>query len=120
MEEIWKDIPEYKGLYQISNLGRIKSFPRNGTIKQEKILKQTKDNNDYMVVVLYKNNKPTKYCIHRLVAKAFLENKIREYYCIGEASKKTNICRSSISRCCSKKLRFAGNYIWRFKEDYYG
>ena len=39
MEEIWKDIENYEGLYQVSNLGRIKSFPRTGTIKQEKILK---------------------------------------------------------------------------------
>ena len=38
--EIWKDIKGYEGLYQVSNLGNVKSFPRNGTIKQERILKQ--------------------------------------------------------------------------------
>lgn len=35
--EIWKDIKEYEGLYQISNLGRVKSLPRNGTILYENI-----------------------------------------------------------------------------------
>ena len=28
MKEIWKDIPNYEGLYQISNFGRVKSLPR--------------------------------------------------------------------------------------------
>lgn len=28
MEEVWKDIPDYEGLYQVSNLGRVKSLPR--------------------------------------------------------------------------------------------
>ena len=37
--EIWKDIKGYEGLYQISNLGRVKSLPRNGTILEERILK---------------------------------------------------------------------------------
>lgn len=32
MEEIWKDINDYEGLYQISNFGRIKSLPRNVTV----------------------------------------------------------------------------------------
>lgn len=38
MAEIWKPIKDYEGLYEISNLGRVKSLPRNGTIKTEKIL----------------------------------------------------------------------------------
>lgn len=33
MKEVWKDIEGYEGFYQVSNLGRIKSIPRNGTIK---------------------------------------------------------------------------------------
>lgn len=58
--EIWKDIDGYEGLYQVSNLGNVKSFPRNGTIKQERILKQTKDSNGYLIIGLHKNNKSKK------------------------------------------------------------
>lgn len=38
-KEIWKDIQGYEGLYQVSNLGRVKSLPRNGTKAEERILK---------------------------------------------------------------------------------
>ena len=38
MAEIWKPIKDYEGLYEISNLGRVKSLPRNGTIKTLKAL----------------------------------------------------------------------------------
>lgn len=38
--EQWKSIKGYEELYEVSNLGRVKSLPRNGTIKEEKILKQ--------------------------------------------------------------------------------
>ena len=37
--EIWKDVVGYKNLYQVSNLGRVKSIPRNGTIKTDRYLK---------------------------------------------------------------------------------
>ena len=49
MEE-WRDIKGYEGLYQVSNLGRIKSLPRyarNGSCKYEKILKQCDEENRY-------------------------------------------------------------------------
>ena len=34
IEEVWKDIPDYEGLYQISNLGRVKSLPRKWSPKE--------------------------------------------------------------------------------------
>ena len=66
MEEIWKDIKEYQGLYQISNLGRIKNVKRN------RIKKQTINKDGYYITKLSKNNKKKTYLIHRLVAEAFL------------------------------------------------
>ena len=68
-KEIWKDIEGYEGLYQISNLGRIKSS-YNG---KEKILKPF-DNHGYFRIQLYKNGVRKKETIHRLVAKAFIPN----------------------------------------------
>lgn len=75
--EIWKDIPNYEGLYQISNLGNVKSLYRitnNNHIIHEKILKPQDNNNGYLVVNLYKNNKMKAKLIHRLVAKTFIDN----------------------------------------------
>lgn len=75
MKEIWKDIQGYEGYYQVSNLGRVKSFPRRGThINKIHILKPSKNRKGYYQVVLSKNSEYQSKKIHRLVAKAFLEN----------------------------------------------
>ena len=78
MEEVWKDINGYEGLFQISNLGRVKrleksfidSIGRKYNYK-EKIYKLQKDNNGYLLVTLPKSK---LFRVHRLVANAFLEN----------------------------------------------
>ena len=80
MEE-WKAIKGYEGLYEVSNLGRVKSIERKvahpivkeKTIK-EKLLKYNTDSNGYLYVTLYKNGKPKSFKIHRLVAIAFISN----------------------------------------------
>lgn len=81
MQEIWKDIKGYEGLYQVSNLGRVKSLYRkiktiNGYVKtvRQKLLKQTIDDTGYYVVSLWKNNKHIRPHIHRLVAENFIIN----------------------------------------------
>jgi hypothetical protein len=79
--EIWKDISGYEGLYQVSNLGRVKSIGRwiNGKNKgkrwqEEKIMKQQLFKCGYLYVCLWKERK-MKYCrVHRLVAEAFIPN----------------------------------------------
>lgn len=77
--EIWKDIQGYVGLYQISNLGRVKSLERykdNRGTKQfcaERVLKQNYIG-QYLKVVLQKNSKQKMFLIHRLVAEAFIPN----------------------------------------------
>ena len=67
-KEIWKDIPNYEGLYMASNLGRIKSLVNN------KILKQNGDNYGYLQVILYKGSLRNTGKVHRLVALSFIEN----------------------------------------------
>lgn len=77
MQEIWKDIPNYQGLYQISNCGRVKSLPRknNKRIINKEIIKVfTKLPNGYLKVGLSKNGKTKHYFVHRLVAEAFIPN----------------------------------------------
>ena len=55
-EEVWKPIKDYEGLYEISNLGRVKSLNYKRTGK-EKILKNTVCNDGYLKVGLTKNGK---------------------------------------------------------------
>ena len=71
--EIWKDIKGYEGLYQVSNMGRIKSLGNNKT-RKEKILSLKPSNNGYIKVYLCKNGKQKPFSVHRLVAQAFLPN----------------------------------------------
>lgn len=73
MSEEWKDIKGYEGLYQISNLGRVKSLNYNKT-KQEKILKAGYSKEGYAFVNLCKKGKNLHITVHKLVATAFIEN----------------------------------------------
>lgn len=72
MEEIWKDIKGYKGLYQVSSLGRVKRLcnPKYG----DHILKGSPDKNGYLRVKLHRNGEGRGLYIHQLVAKAFVPN----------------------------------------------
>lgn len=74
-EEIWKDIEGFEGLYQVSNMGRIKSLGngKSGNSK-ERILKLRKNTYGYLQVVLSKDGKSKNYLVHRLVAEVFLDN----------------------------------------------
>lgn len=102
MKEIWKDVKEYEGLYQVSNFGRVKSFPRNGTIKQERMLKQTIDNNGYLIVGLHKNNTAKKVCVHWLVANAFLPKKENDEVINHIDGNKLNNNLDNLERCTQK------------------
>ena len=68
MKEIWKDIKDYEGLYQVSNLGRVKR------ITTGRVLKPLKHANGYLMVKLSKNSIVYTKTTHRLVAEAFIPN----------------------------------------------
>jgi hypothetical protein len=63
-KEVWKDIPNYEGLYQVSNLGRVKN--------KLNILKNSPNSRGYCYVKLYKFGIHKMYAIHQLVALNFL------------------------------------------------
>lgn len=79
MLEIWKDVVGFETLYQVSNLGRVKSLAKevdnNGGKQKRKecIVKSRKNRHGYLQLTLSNNKKYTK-TIHRLVAEAFLPN----------------------------------------------
>ena len=79
--EVWKDIQGYEGLYQVSNLGRVKSLGRfidrlvyGNYWQEERILKLHKTKYGYLMVELRKNKKPKNFLVHRLVAMTFISN----------------------------------------------
>ena len=71
--EIWRDIEGYEGLYQVSNLGKVKSLNYNRT-KKEKILKTVPNSYGYLQLRLSYKGEATHYQVHRLVAEAFIPN----------------------------------------------
>ena len=110
MEEIWKDIPNYDGLYQVSNLGNVKSLNRYvrtcGNAKRlvkEKILKATLDNTGYYVVGLYKNNIQSNYHIHRLVIEAFIPNTQNKPQVNHIDGNKLNNCLDNLEWCTASE-----------------
>lgn len=82
---LWKDVPGYEGLYQVSNVGgMVRSMDRyvKGTGRypdtiqriKGKLLSTKLNNNGYVQVHLHKDNKCKMYLVHRLVAEAFIPN----------------------------------------------
>lgn len=82
-KEIWKPIPRYEGIYEISNMGNVKSLSRERVVGvwggktpvlKERILKLGADSSGYPTVKLYGNGMKRTPKVHRLVADAFIPN----------------------------------------------
>lgn len=81
MQEIWKPIAGFEGIYEISNLGRVKSLGRFRRAKgsaviwmEERIKVPSSQREGYIAQHLYKEGRGYKRYVHRLTAEAFLEN----------------------------------------------
>lgn len=77
MEEVWKPIEGYEGLYEVSNLGRVRSllFHNNQTtFSRLKLLSTTDNGHGYLIVGLRDGKHRKNHYVHRLVAQAFIPN----------------------------------------------
>lgn len=77
MEETWRDIAGYEGMYQVSNLGRVRSLDRTdkrGRKWSGKVLAPIKTKLGYLHIHLLSDGKPETAKIHRLVAESFIPN----------------------------------------------
>lgn len=109
--EIWKDVPNYEGLYQVSNYGRLKSLEKSvkfysGYAKKkcerkypERIICKNHIANGYLQLELYKNGKAKKIKMHRLVAETFIPNP-NNYPCVNHKDEnKLNNCVDNLEWC---------------------
>lgn len=109
-EEIWKDIPGFEGYYQVSTLGKVKSYDRyvnyknkGLALKKGKFLSPKTSNTGYLEVTLVKNNKYYYKRVHRLVADTFLPNPNNYPYInhINENKKDNNV--ENLEWCTAKQ-----------------
>ena len=110
MKVIWKDIPNYNGLYQISNnaqVKRLKSYDKRKHLRNERILKQHPNSDGYMVVGLHKDGIETKFLVHRLVAQVFLNNPNNYKEVNHKDENPKNNCISNLEWC---NHRYNTNY----------
>ena len=116
MKEDWKDIKDYESLYQVSNLGRVKSL-RNNKSKKEKILKPG-NNRGYLYVPLYKEGKRKIYAIHRLVSEAFIENP-NNFPCVNHKDENpSNNCVENLEWCSREYNNNYGTRNQRVSENH--
>lgn len=73
MEEEWKSVVGFEGLYEVSSCGRIKSLARFW-VRNERILKTHLDRDGYVCIILTANKVQYNKRVHRLVAEAFIPN----------------------------------------------
>lgn len=108
--EIWKPVKGYEGLYEVSNLGRVKSLDRviiekNGkkiAIKGKILSQQKNKRYGHRYVYLSKGSKPIKNYVHRLVAQAFIPN--------PDNLPQVDHIDGNTSNNCVDNLRFCTNY----------
>lgn len=105
MEEFFRDVAGYEGLYQVSNLGNVRSLGMwvnsngKGYFKKGRVLKSCKHKRGYLHVGLCNDGKQKTHLIHRLVAQAFIENP-ENLPCINHKDEdKTNNAVTNLEYC---------------------
>lgn len=139
-KEIWKDIKEFEGLYQVSNFGRIKRLSKkvynSGLVHNKKyfiskeiILKNATISKGYLGVTLTKDKKRYPKKVHRLVAQAFIDNPENKPQVNHKDCNKQNNCVDNLEWCTNSENQIhaftnglndckKANYArWHKKED---
>ena len=107
--EVWKDIPNYEGIYKASNFGRIKMVKRTlidslgkKINKKEHILKPRTGNRYYMIA-LYKNGKREDLLLHRVIAQTFIPNPENKPFVNHKDENCFNNCSDNLMWCTQKE-----------------
>ena len=111
MKEIWKPIEGYEFSYEVSNLGRVRSIPHIDSlarIRHGMVLKPCFDSKgNYLHVSIGGKSRD----IHRLVAKAFLENPNNYEEVNHKDEDKTNNCVDNLEWCTHKYNNTYGSKV---------
>ena len=111
MVEIWENIPEFDGKYQVSNFGNIKSFYKD---PQGYIIKQ-RVQQGYKIVHLHKNKKSFYFRVHRLVAEVFIPNPEKKPQVNHKNGNKLDNIVSNLEWCSCKENILHKFNILRYK-----
>lgn len=110
--EVWRDIDGYDGMYQVSDLGRVRSRKYGSW----KVIREKKDKNGYLSVMLSKNNNQKRHRVHRLVASAFIPNDDESKTIINHRDECKHNNRVSNIEWCDRSYNQTYNDInWRRK-----
>ncbi len=115
-KELWKDVKGYEGLYEVSNLGRVRSktikswnghvfFIKKGIIRKQRAEKRA----GYLFLDLSKNGKLHRFYVHRLVAEAFLPNPKNLPQVNHKDENVKNNCVSNLEWCDARYNNLYGN-----------
>lgn len=102
MEEIWKDIKDFEGLYQVSNFGRVRSLGHDKWHKGRIIKPHYDGRKHYLFVQIYKNKNSKKINVHRLVAETFIPNPQNLPQVNHKDEDKINNCVWNLEWCTNK------------------
>lgn len=112
MEEIWKDVPGYEGLYRVSNMGRVKRVASDRIL-----LYDCSDKRGYLRVTLCKYGKTKRHLVHRLVAFAFIPNPYG-YRCVNHLDENPlNNCVENLEWCSHKINNNYGGHNKKISES---
>lgn len=101
MQEIWKDIQDFEGLYQVSSIGNVKRilFINNKVTKPKERMIRTYTTNGYKMVDLCKQGKYKRCLVHRLVATAFIDNPLQKQQVNHKDGNKSNNTVDNLEWC---------------------
>ena len=106
-QERWKDIEGYDGMYQVSDLGRVRSRKSGEWM----VRKSVKNKDGYLTVCLFKDNKVNGFFVHRLVASAFIPNSDETKTIINHINEDKTDNRVSNLEWCDRKYNNTYNDI---------
>ena len=123
MEEIWKDIEGYEGIYEVSSLGRVRSIDRDiyqvgrwgkvMKVRQPGKMIAQHTNNGYKRVALYRDGQRKWSFVHRLVATAFVPNPDDKPYINHKDENRSNNVPENLEWCTMAENNFYGGHVER-------